>query len=146
MPIIFKDEHLNGKHVWIDVILDIMVKSKRIYKKEIIPTLVDTGFSGGLRLPEEYSPFNNCDIRVQNLKDNGEIEYLEHEGVRDYTPIKKYSLKFKILDQSKNEIEAASTHVFFKGRRYALLGMDFIIDMKSKFEVDGGNENFSFFL
>ncbi len=144
MQIIFDQEPLNENHVWIDVVLNIIDKSSGKYEKVNVPTLVDTGFSGGLRLPKIYAPTDECDKSIQFLKINGMVPPRKHAGKTNREPLKKYSLWFKILDQSKKEVDAASTHVFFYGEEYAVLGMDFIIDWKSKLDVNGIDRNFSF--
>lgn len=137
MVILFEDQLIQTQNVWIDLIIKVKLDDNHIQEKTV-PALVDTGFSGGVRLPLELE-----NDRIMFLQPAGVVSSLTHKGVTDNTLHPKYSLWFQIIDQNGQKVDAGSWYVYFDGLKYAVIGMDFILDSQGLFAVNGETNTFS---
>ncbi len=116
--------------------IELSRKNHEIMQPIQIQTIIDTGFSGGLRLPEEYKN------QIEFSRISGYVERLFHCG-QVLKRVPKYSLEFKILNQNNQPITVFSDYVLFMGNEYALLGMDFLMDYQCLFVIEGIFQMFS---
>lgn len=105
-----------------------------------LPAHIDTGFSGGVRLPEELP---KQDIQFLRLTGDHVGPWMR-EGKKGEQVFDQYSLLFGILNEKRIPIMVTSENVFFAGKEYALLGLDFLRECNGEIKVHGGSQVFTF--
>jgi len=130
MITLFKKEKFDG-------MLKIKIKLENSNRCEEIPAIIDSGFSGGLRLPK------NLLGRVSAAKTDHKI-FCMSKGEIDPMQYDLYSLWFQIVDRNGESVDVSSSQVHFQGKDYAVLGLHFIRKNHCLLAIDGPNQTFSF--
>ena len=117
------------------------------YKCGLKPTIdayIDTGFTGGIRLPIEYEGnlrFSNIIYSEDGLPNKMTFT---REGKQEDKSYILYDACLRIYNQNNIPIDVYSGFVIYKGMGYALIGMDFLYQCGSLFTLDIPNSKFSF--